>query len=213
MRKCFYVLVGMAALLSFLSGCQNTSKNVAGNAWNPPIEGLTWGMSSDEVKQLYSFKNEANKKDGTFWVELNEKIPIYDIDMEVTLSFYESEDIMLGLQSITLSCPEEYAGEFKNKLEKRFEGISGSTSDENGWISWVTKASVSDYYSSEQLWDAFSRRLGDDYMIAHSDYLTGYIDMLPRSPLALFKLKYEGESSGSAIISGTSIAVLNYLFD
>lgn len=76
MRKYFYVLVGMAALLSFLSGCQNTSKNVAGNAWNPPIEGLTWGMSSEEVKQLYSFKNEANKKDGTFLVELNEKIPL-----------------------------------------------------------------------------------------------------------------------------------------
>ena len=207
-KYCIFILTAISLLL--LTGCGESSKKE--NVWEPPIEGLTWGMSSEEVKKIYSFIDEAAEKDGTFWVTLEDKIQVYDISMEVSMSFFESKELMLGLQNMTLKCPEEHIGKLEKELEKRFKDTADPTTDEYGWISWVTGEVISDYYTAEQLKEAYTKRLGEEYMSAHSDYYNGYIAGLPRSYLASYQLKYKGEDSGFMEINGVRLAEMKYLF-
>ena len=88
---------------------------------------------------------------------------------------------------MTLKCPEEHIGKLEKELEKRFKDTADSTTDEYGWISWVTGEVISDYYN-------------------------GYIAGLPRSYLASYQLKYKGEDSGFMEINGVRLAEMKYLF-
>lgn len=213
MRKELYIFVNSIIVFLFITGCGRTEERIS-NVWNPPISGLEWGMNSDEVQELYPFTIIGNgEKDGTFWAVLNDKVPIYGIDMEVSLSFYESENIMLGLQNLAIKCPEEYADEFEQKLEERFKGISVPLIDKYGWKSWVTEDIVSDYYSTEQMWEAYEKRVGKDFMMENYDYFRGYISGLPRAYLVSYKLKIDGEDTGFIEINGVRIAEIRYLFD
>lgn len=213
LQKELHIVVYTLLIFMFFSGCGKSAEKISA-VWNPPIKGLEWGMSSEDVQELYPFStNKMRENDGTFWVELNEKVPVYGIDMEVYLSFYESENIMMGLQNMTIKCPEEYADKFELKLEERFKNESVSSTDKYGWKSWVTKDIVSDYYSSEQLWDAYVDRAGADFMTEHYDYFKGYIEGLTRSYLVSYKLKMDGEDSGFAVINGVRIAEMKYLFN
>ena len=193
-KYCIFILTAISLLL--LTGCGESSKKE--NVWDAPIEGLTWGMSSEEVKKIYPFINETAEKDGTFWVTLEDKIQVYGISMEVSMSFFESKELMLGLQNMTLKCPEEHIGKLEKELEKRFKDTADPTTDDD--------------YTAEQLKEAYTKRLGEEYMSAHSDYYNGYIAGLPRSYLASYQLKYKGEDSGFMEINGVRLAEMKYLF-
>lgn len=57
-KYCIFILTAISLLL--LTGCGESSKKE--NVWDPPIEGLTWGMSSEEVKKYILLSMRLQKK-------------------------------------------------------------------------------------------------------------------------------------------------------
>lgn len=218
MRERFYRIkrgfgraAGAVCVLLLLTACGNASPKEQESIWEPPVEGLTWGMSSSEAEKLYPFEESGERKEGTFRVSLQNPVPVCGIDAEVTLSFYESGDISLGLQSMAVQCPEEHTAELEEALAERFKSTDAVITD-SGWLSWETEETVSDYYTSAQLLDAYEACLGEAYLSEHMDYYNEYISGISRSYLALFRYKREGEDKGFMEINGTRIAEMRYLF-
>lgn len=106
--------------------------------WGNPIEGLEWGMTTEEISDIYDLTEDAN---GT--LSLNESYELYGQPMQITLTV----DSFVGLEKVTGKYDISKEGETGKKLEAIY-----STLDNEGSGMWsYSYGTVSDIRTDEQV--------------------------------------------------------------
>lgn len=106
--------------------------------WANPIEGLAWGMSEEEISEIYAVTDKGN---GTF--EITDTYELYGQPMKITLTLGE----FVGLEKVT----GEYDVEEEGIIGKRLEDIYGVQENAQGSAWSYTYGTVSDIRTQEQV--------------------------------------------------------------
>lgn len=198
MKKIMFFTVVLGLCIVF-SGCSKEKVN-----WNPPMKGLLWGMSMDEVKEALDCTNTSiEEQDKIIVMSFDEKCKtIYGIEMEMVLYFYKD----MGLYTFDGTCGESDIPVLKANLEKKYKGYLSSQQPGYG-TKWNSER-VIDREDYEELMNRLSDRFGS--LPAYDGMKKGF----QYSPLVSVELFESGGRIGNLIVSGnTQIAVDSLLSD
>lgn len=137
--KRIYVLVSLAILLS-LAGCASQAQ-VPGAAFQPPLEGIQWGMMPEEAVDVLSLSEECiQNPDEWTAVLLCDDLKVFGRNADVELIF-ESK-YQMGLQRMTIWFEEDSE-----------ESLAEMLSDIYGEHSAVDAGGVPSLWESEKVED------------------------------------------------------------
>ncbi|TAH68175.1 MAG: hypothetical protein EWM47_08350 [Anaerolineaceae bacterium] len=173
----------------FSFGCSKDKNEIN---WNPPIKGLMWGMSMDEVKKVLNFKTyETSDQDKTTEMMIDEKCnTIYGIDMVFKLTF----DKNMGLFKFEGVCDDSNIPDLKEKLEEKY-GTYLSRQQPSHGIRWDSEK-VIDREDYEEIMDLLFDRFGSQP--EYDSLKEGF----KYSPLVYVELIETGKRIGTLIVNG-----------
>lgn len=151
--KRMILFIAILSLSIFSFGCSKEEKETD---WDPPIKGLMWGMSMDEVKEVLDYKSTAiSEQNNITDMSINEKCnTIYGIDMVFKLFF----DKDMRLYRFEGTCDESNIPDLKDKLEEKYEAYLSGQQPSYG-IRWDSER-VIDRKDYEELMNLLSDRFG-----------------------------------------------------
>ncbi|HWT73685.1 MAG TPA: hypothetical protein VN258_03055 [Mobilitalea sp.] len=186
--KKIIIFITILSLSILCIGCTKEDKT----DWNPPIKGLVWGMSMDDVKEVLSGKeSEISVIDGITYMKFKEKCKtVYGVELASTCIF-EKDMKLYRFQGI---CDETEVPVIKNKLEESYGDYFSKTQPSNG-TQWVSER-VMDCKDYEEIMKRFYEKYGDlpDYDIMKIDF--------QHSSLVSFNLIESGNQIGTLIVNG-----------
>lgn len=126
--------------------------------WNPQIPKLEWGMSQEEAEQYYPMELvETQNTSGNRQYYLQEPMTLYDLECQVLLFF--NEDTGLYRVMANPQCSEEEAEVLQEKMADKYQGKSDREINSSLYYSYE---SASDFYSYEEMQEAYEAVLGQD---------------------------------------------------
>lgn len=184
--KKIIIFIAILGLSILCIGCTEEEKT----DWNPPIKGLIWGMSMDDVKEVLDGKKwEISEVDNATYMAVKEKcVTKYGVKMVSAFIF----DKDMKLYKFVGICDEAEVSVIKEKLEELYGDYSSKPSNGTQWDS----ERVMDLKDYEEVMKRLYVKFGS--LPEYDSIKTGF----QISPLVSFKLIETGDHIGTLIVSG-----------
>lgn len=197
------VLLMLLFSLLFFS-CTKESEDL----WAPPIKGLEWGMSFDEVDSVLEIKNayETYPEMDTLQAVLvhGNYTSIYGVELnDLTLTFMDQSEYIEGyggLIRVSAKCKTSDIDTLKNNLNDKLAAYrkTDNFSNNTRWEAGI----VNELPDVEQLQNSYSSAIGN---------IPNYDDDIKGYNLGEITLEETGESAGTIVISGRTQVLINAL--
>lgn len=191
--KKIVIFIVVFSLSILCIGCTKEDKT----DWNPPIKGLVWGMSMDDVKEvLDGMESEISVVDGITYMKIKEKCKTeYGVEMVSTFIYEDMK--LVRFQGI---CDETEVPVIKNKLEESYGDYFSKSQPSNGSV-WASER-VMDYKDYKEIMKSFYKNYGN--LTVYDSMKTGF----ENSSLVYFALIETGDRIGTLNVNGvTQVAV------
>lgn len=198
MKRAVCIFTAVIMSIALLSACTRAEESAELSPWEPQIENLQWGMSKEEIQELYQCAEEENAN-GLLYLILDKPVELCGVSVKATLTLDDS----FGL--IRVSCTAEEDG-YKKLEQKLVEELSdyrtGAQISEGA--SWKSET-VMQKYDSESLAQAYANVFGEG--VIGDDYLEG----IRLTPLVFYELK-RTDGGCRLIIDATVKEEMEYIF-
>jgi hypothetical protein len=195
MKKTLYLLVILCTILIIVSCTKAEDTD-----WSPPIDGLTWGMSIDDVKSFFSNEDfEISKHDSITYMSIPEYNTNYKIPMNITLSF----DADMKFFQFTGICAENDIPLLKKQLQEKYKDFLSLQQLSNG-TQWDSSLVV-DQKNINNIMLKFEEKF--DQLPEYESMRIGF----EQSPLVSCKFIDTGIHKGTLNISANSLVKVDSL--
>ena len=178
MKKISLLFAAVAVMITLIS-CSKAEEKGESDNFGPQIENLQWGMSKEQIKELYECPEEESGN-GLSSLFLGNPVELYGVPMEITLIL----DDNLGLFKVTGWAKETDYDKLEEKLEEKLSDYRTGAQPDKG-VSWKSGV-VREEYEKEELAKAYDKVLGEG--VIDDTYLDGIL----LSPLVSYELKKMG---------------------
>lgn len=192
MKKKIILIISLISILGIGIIIFLYSKEERKTIWNPPINGLFWGMSIDAVEEVLDYQAyelfEQNKVSN---LSISEKYnTIYGIEMALILTF----DHDMGLIKFEGTCEESDLPKLKEILLEKYKGYDSGQQLGDG-IRWASER-VIERKNYEELMKRLSDKFGN--LSVYDSLKQGF----EASPLVYVELIETGDRRGTFIVNG-----------
>lgn len=198
MKRAFRVFTAVLMCLALLSACGRAEESAEQNPWEPQIENLRWGMSEEEIRELYQSAEEETA-DGLLYLTLEKPAEVCGVSMNVTLKLDDS----FGLIRVTGMAKEADYGKLEQRLTEQLSEYRTGAQPNDG-AGWKSEA-AGEQYEKEALAQAYASVFGEG--VISDTYLEGILG----SPLVFYELK-KTDGECRFVIDATVKEEMEYIF-
>lgn len=197
-KRAVHFCVIMAVIMALLSACGKAQEKEEIDSWGPQVENLQWGMSKEQIQELYPCTEEEGTN-GLKRLILNDSIKLCGVPADVVLTLDDS----FGLIRVTALAKEADYEKLENVIQKKLADYRTGAQPNNG-ASWKSGI-VMEGYGKDELRDAYAKIFGEGVI---EDI---YIDGMLLSPLVFYELK-KRDGGCRLIIDATVKEEMAYIF-
>lgn len=186
-----------------LCGCNQIAEQAEISPWDPPIQGLEWGMSQEEAITVLQCEGsyEVIEKDGATILTIPDGyVSVYGVELKgLSLQFMTDDSGIPGYEGLfTFSgtCEDEEVESLQAKLNETYADFR-KTDDFSDTQCWESPA-IKDLDNAQEIESALTEKLAqtipDDSMVQKIQIAT------VASPLVKYQLFLTGETRGWLLV-------------
>lgn len=182
-------------LLLPLYGCNQNSTHGEFSAWDPPVQGLKWGMSQEKAIEVLKCEDscEIVEQNGFNLLTVTGNYPsAYGVDFEVMALQFMTDNSGIegyeGLFTFSGTCKEEDVEALQTKLNETYADFR-KTDDFSNTQRWESPA-IKDLDNAQEIENALAEKLGD------SSEMQQFQMVAMGAPMVNYQLFLEGETCG-----------------